>query len=395
MRRLSLEDFNGLVDGIYRASLDSSAWNAFATTLSARMGGGVWVAVHAHDHRTNANLGFVAAHWDPEFVASYRREYAAINPWAVATLCLKVGEAQTSEALVDPRELKRMRFYNEWVRPQEDIGTGGGITIYRDEKAFVRMSTNIRTRDQEKLQADLMRLLNLLYPHLQRAFVITRHLAGQRLTAELEVVLDSIAGAVVLIDAKGRQHRANRNADRLSSAGVYHLDRAGRVVMYDHQAYAALTCAIDAIARHDHAGFGQSFKVRGLDGRFRSATIAPLSQTEEGVARLFDELHDRRPVAILCIADDGPTGQDLVAVFGLTPAEASLAMSLYEGGTLKSFAEARCIRVDTARKQLGSIFQKTGTAKQSQLVSRIAKTPWRDAEAVSNGALSRRVRSYP
>jgi DNA-binding CsgD family transcriptional regulator len=54
--------------------------------------------------------------------------------------------------------------------------------------------------------------------------------------------------------------------------------------------------------------------------------------------------------------------------FGLTPAEARLALHLVAGETLRS-AEAKLdISYETARTHLKSIFSKTGTCRQAELV---------------------------
>jgi len=54
--------------------------------------------------------------------------------------------------------------------------------------------------------------------------------------------------------------------------------------------------------------------------------------------------------------------------FGLTPAEARLALHLAAGDTLRSAEAKLSIRYETARTHLKSIFQKTGTCRQAELV---------------------------
>src|SRR5262245_23608980 len=54
--------------------------------------------------------------------------------------------------------------------------------------------------------------------------------------------------------------------------------------------------------------------------------------------------------------------------FGLTPAEARLALHLAAGETLRSAEAKLSIRYETARTHLKSIFQKTGTCRQAELV---------------------------
>jgi DNA-binding CsgD family transcriptional regulator len=54
--------------------------------------------------------------------------------------------------------------------------------------------------------------------------------------------------------------------------------------------------------------------------------------------------------------------------FGLTPAEARLALHLVAGETLRSAEVKLSISYETARTCLKSIFKKTGTCRQAELV---------------------------
>jgi len=52
----------------------------------------------------------------------------------------------------------------------------------------------------------------------------------------------------------------------------------------------------------------------------------------------------------------------------LTPAEARLAAALATGATLEQIAAAHRVTEATLRSQLRSIFSKTGTSRQAELV---------------------------
>jgi len=64
-----------------------------------------------------------------------------------------------------------------------------------------------------------------------------------------------------------------------------------------------------------------------------------------------------------------PQAQVLSSLFGLTPAENRLTVLLVQGNTLKDSAEQLRVSFATVRSQLMQIFQKTGTSRQSQLIS--------------------------
>jgi DNA-binding CsgD family transcriptional regulator len=63
----------------------------------------------------------------------------------------------------------------------------------------------------------------------------------------------------------------------------------------------------------------------------------------------------------------------LARAFGLTPAEARLASIIAEGLNPERAAEELAISKVTARNQLGAIFAKTSTHRQSELVALLSR----------------------
>jgi DNA-binding CsgD family transcriptional regulator len=57
--------------------------------------------------------------------------------------------------------------------------------------------------------------------------------------------------------------------------------------------------------------------------------------------------------------------------FHLTHAEARLVVHLVQGTSLKSSAEAIGVKYETVRTSLKSVFQKTGTHRQAELVLKV------------------------
>jgi DNA-binding CsgD family transcriptional regulator len=69
-----------------------------------------------------------------------------------------------------------------------------------------------------------------------------------------------------------------------------------------------------------------------------------------------------------------PTNQEaLRRVFDLTPTEARVALSVASGKSLEKSAEAGSVSIGTVRKQLATIFLKTDTHRQGELVALLAR----------------------
>jgi DNA-binding NarL/FixJ family response regulator len=75
------------------------------------------------------------------------------------------------------------------------------------------------------------------------------------------------------------------------------------------------------------------------------------------------------------LAAEGGLGEHLRQLYGLSPAEARLALELTSGKSLEAAASRFCITTATARTQLRRLFAKTGTGRQADLIREILSGP--------------------
>jgi DNA-binding CsgD family transcriptional regulator len=87
-----------------------------------------------------------------------------------------------------------------------------------------------------------------------------------------------------------------------------------------------------------------------------------------------------RAVAIVFVNDpdekQASPVEVLRALFNLTPAETKLAISLMDGNSLSESADLNQVGRETVRSQIKSIFQKTGTKRQGELIRLLALIPY-------------------
>ena len=90
-------------------------------------------------------------------------------------------------------------------------------------------------------------------------------------------------------------------------------------------------------------------------------------------------LADRHPAAAVFVTDPercaSIPGRRLVELFGLTPAEAQLAVGLLAGKRLEQIAADRGVKLPTVRNQLRAVLAKTATGRQAELVRLLASLP--------------------
>jgi DNA-binding CsgD family transcriptional regulator len=87
----------------------------------------------------------------------------------------------------------------------------------------------------------------------------------------------------------------------------------------------------------------------------------------------------RAPYAVVFISDpaqrERPKQEVLRAFFGLTPAEARVAMMLGDGNSPREIGQRLGVSSNTVKSQLASIYSKTGTSRQAQLVRLLMNLP--------------------
>lgn len=107
-----------------------------------------------------------------------------------------------------------------------------------------------------------------------------------------------------------------------------------------------------------------SASLRGVDGSVGFASVLPM----KGVARDMPGSSDIMLTVVLNGLLSAPDLEDLQAAYGLSRSEARLALRLAAGESLRKAAEAESVTFETARSRLKSIFHKTSTNRQVELV---------------------------
>ncbi len=194
-------------------------------------------------------------------------------------------------------------------------------------------------------------------------------IARQRQLAQLvgrqSAMLDSLRMPMMLVDASQRALVANASA-----RGLFNLSgktSSGKIAI--------------ALPGLPASQFSQL--LREACGEPAVGGVLPLSLREEtaGAHLLVLPLRlqrgvDRQPVALVLVqglaSANGHARQLLQHVYGLTPAEARLALLILDGQSPGRVASALQLSVTTVRSQLSAVLKKTGAQRQTDLVRRLA-----------------------
>ena len=188
--------------------------------------------------------------------------------------------------------------------------------------------------------------------------------------------LDALAHGVLIVDADAHIVFANR-------AATAQLARANGL-RTEHAALSAATAAATQQLRALIA------RAAGRDGRGRTggAMLIARQPPDEPLQALISPLGAHRHAdytaqaaragtAMLIVIDPQSSRRGvetrLVALFGLTPAEARVACEVGKGLNPKDAAEALQVLPSTVRTHLHHVFAKTATRRQAELMRLIAQ----------------------
>ena len=125
----------------------------------------------------------------------------------------------------------------------------------------------------------------------------------------------------------------------------------------------------DLIGQASHKGYRTLLNTEGDCDDVTWVASAKILMTPEATGQSI--LITARPL----VRSEPMSGREVSLIFGLTPAEARLAVELAAGHSLAEISESRGVHISTLRAQLRSIYGKVGVSKQSEFVSAI----WRAA----------------
>ncbi len=377
---MTARDLPELLDAAYAAGTGAEPWAELGRLLcSATRAEAVSLLTGslATGHVTLRLSENVPA-WAQEQYGTY---YHRLDPW-VGTATrggLPVGMHDAppvwlGQELVDDGALRNSEFHADYLRRLDifrimgslmPLGATGdlGLALYRPER-----TSNFDEGER--------RVLLALLPHLRRAMQLGHRLEldGMR---DAAAALDAMPTGAVVVDETLRVLHANRAAQRIVRGGGPMLRREGATLRLGAQRLAdanRLATLVRRVALAGADGGALSLQRGGAEGAV-AALVMPLPALLR--SPLGAGARGRRALVLLRDAA-APLAVDpalLGDLYGLTRAEAAVALDIADGRTAEQVAHARDVSVHTVRMQLRSAIAKTGAGSARMLARLIARLP--------------------
>lgn len=363
-----------LLDRLYDAAFEPGGWAAALDCIGVEFSSPNG-SVQFCDLATNLWIAPALRGYSASSLEQYNAHYRNIDVWIDATPKTSLASfVRVSEHLpVDL--LHRSEFHADFLRPYDlDYCIGAFLPI---EPGYIGAVSLNRTHGVGDFTAEEQSRLDALVPHLVRAMQLWRRLDGAGAARELGFsALDCLAGCVILVDENGAILHANAAADALLAArdGLLREPGGRRLWAVESAATDRLMALVAhatarSSSRGELAGGGLTIPRRGKRPLAVLVTPLPADRNADGW---------QRPAALVFVTDpeaSPPAAVEarLASVFRLTRAETRLASGLIAGLSVTQAANALALSRDTLKTQLRSIFAKTGTRRQSELLALVAR----------------------
>jgi DNA-binding CsgD family transcriptional regulator len=355
------ERFSDLLDSLYEAAGSESGWGAFFAKLARIVP--FSVATFSLFDAQNSNYALqIGEGICPEARELYNQRYGAIDEWyRRAQFVVREGWVSDGRSLCSNGDLIRTEFYNDFIRKFGWLHECAAVIEMRASRMSVM--TMMRDSHRPEFSNAEIETLRTLVPHLKRALALRRRMVDLQFCNQAKTwILDRVPFGAVLLSAAGRVLWANRHAAELAREGIIRLSQSGLHAICcreDAQLQALIRSAIAPLAPESGGG---ALMLEGIQNRRIAVLVTAVRMEIGGIA----------PAVAIFLADDGtrsgPRAELLRRLFKLTPAEGRLADRLADGVSLDDAAGLLGITVGTARTQLKSVFLKTETSRQAELV---------------------------
>jgi DNA-binding CsgD family transcriptional regulator len=317
----------------------------------------------------------------PEAAIDFARTWHRQDPRTRPALRLEEGRWMNCREHFDDAFVARDPFYQEFLIPYGGRWVSGMKLV--EDGALVSLLAMMRGLHQIPFSKSEDALAQRLAHHLSLAVKLYRTnsmLANQ--ASNSLALLGKIEAPLLLIDEQRRIHFANPAARSILDAAEALVERGNELYCRRAQDDTDLLLALRRLRLSNNAYLGElvapeekAFMRCALPGSSHYLGVYLHAIRPEMSLGVFG----RTPLAMMLLHDPRRRLQldpfMVAAAFDLTPAESQLAVSLAKGMSVNEVAIARGVSIETVRSQVKSIFAKTGTSQQSDLVSLLATLP--------------------
>lgn len=300
----------------------------------------------------------------PGMDRSYANSFYALDPF----VDLPLDKVFTTERFMEENKWVNNPFYRNFLAPAD---------VYRMMGADMRTSDGIdcriricRPKDAPNFSSADKEYCKLLIPHLERCVQLHSNQHAVHATTRLfAAAIDRLMFGTIILDQYGAVMHTNHNADEILARKDGLFISAGKLKAVSTRDNTVLQDLLAKTLVSRSNTQSNELEVLSIS---RPKSKCPLGMMIRSLSsEAWAESMRYASVAILLRDPLQSASTSEIAmrrIFGFSPAETALALLLADGLTLEQSAEMLHVTRNTVRTQLKSIFSKTATTRQTDLV---------------------------
>jgi DNA-binding CsgD family transcriptional regulator len=362
-----------LVHAIYEAGLYPAQWNDTVAKVAASFGADKGLLFTPFVAPQHGGMIFPAG-ISEDMLQLWASAYIDRDIWAAGGAekgILRAGTAWIDEDLVGREAFLASPFYREFLSKMGIARVCTGVVFDGEPGLPAVMLTAFRDDHEPAFNDDDKAWMQMLVRHVSRSLGIMQRLQTATLQkASLVASLDRLSFGVALLNSDMQVLHMNDAATRAIAREDGLRLNAGRQIegASSTQHSAALTTWMRSVSDADvPAHFSDGFRVPRRDAT-QAYVIQCVPLTDSNGWHATGE--DAKYVAF--IVDPNalklPSVERLVTLYGLTNAQANVALQFAQGGGYKFVAQRLSISEETVRSHVKDIYPKMRVTKQADMV---------------------------
>ena len=368
---------------IYEGATDPSRWTKDILPAMAEYIEAPGVLLFSSLH-TPQNGGYFFLHGvAQDHIDLYTNKYQPEDIWTIAGLQKNLymeGNVLIADEFIPREEVLASRFYKEWISLDKNMGQLLASVVFGADSttALPSVCSYVRGLHHPDFGEVERQRQQLLLPHISRSLGVMQRLRSAELAVATTLsALDRLPSGALLLDGAGRASFANHAAQRMLEKGdglrlrkSAHASGLGELDADDVSLSRAIGAVIKATLKRDPYD----------TPHFSKSVVVPRSSGLGNYTLQFSALGKHNEfgggqsghAAIVFIADSAQKPiidpAALQSAYGLTAAEARVAITMLEHVSAKEAAHVLSVSPHTVRSQIQSIYAKLGVDTRTRFV---------------------------
>lgn len=368
-----------LIDAVYAAASEPSEWSEVLPLLRERYNSIASSFTMQRYNDGDVTLGLNEGYTD-QYLNSYLDTFGRHNPFVTRGSGFEIGATLTDSIYDDSRyaadRFEQTFFYNEWARPQRfRHALGSALEL---QGSHIQIFAMWRDMAAGAFTAAQVAEITVLSQHLRRAAILTQRLKTIRESVAVSTALrGTIRCGVVSLNRHGKIKSLDEEAARVLRSGQCLTSFNGRLSSQNAGNGDRLHQIIQLAMSSRTVGGGEygPILLYRPDGHVALAVkairlptqIHPFADSGTTVAVVLVKDLEMEAVSL------AKATSEFAKLYRLTPSEMKLLRALHHAQNLRDATVLNGANYETSRSRLKSIYAKTGTSSQIELIRAVSR----------------------